>query len=184
MSDSTTDKQVETAVFGGGCFWCTEAVFDDVEGVHKVEPGYCGGEVDHPTYKQICGGDTGHAEVVRISFDPEQVSYRDLLEIFFATHDPTTLNRQGNDIGTQYRSAIFPTSEEQLHEAAAMMADLEGEFAAPIVTSIEMPAPFWPAEDYHFDFFANHPEQPYCQAIVAPKLAKFRAKFASRRKKR
>ena len=184
MTNAATGGRTETAILGGGCFWCTEAVFNEVEGVLKVEPGYCGGEVDHPTYRQICEGDTGHAEVVRVTFDPAVVSFRDLLEIFFATHDPTTPDRQGNDVGTQYRSAIFPTSEEQLHDAASVMSELEDAFPSPIVTKIELPAPFWPAEDYHFNFFASNPEQPYCQYVVAPKLAKFRARFAFRRKKR
>ena len=173
-----------TAILGGGCFWCTEAVFDQVEGVLRVEPGYCGGRTDHPTYQQVCSGDTGHAEVVRVTFDPSVVSYRELLEIFFATHDPTTPDRQGNDVGTQYRSVIFPADESQLHDAAAVMAELADAFPAPIVTKIEMPAPFWPAEAVHVDFFANHPEQPYCQVVVAPKVAKFRAQFAAKLKKR
>lgn len=185
MRNTTEAGRIQMAILGGGCFWCTDAVFREVEGVSKVEPGYCGGKTEHPTYREICEGDSGHAEVVRISFDPDVVSYRDLLEIFFATHDPTTLNRQGNDVGTQYRSAIFPMSEDQLHDAAAIMAELEAEgvFPSSVVTSIELPAPFWPAEDFHFDFFANNPDQPYCQYVVAPKLAKFRAKFADRRKR-
>ena len=182
MTHAASEGHTETAILGGGCFWCTEAVFKEVEGVLKVEPGYCGGEVDHPTYRQVCEGTTGHAEVVRISFDPQVVSFRQLLEVFFGTHDPTTPDRQGNDVGTQYRSTIFPNSEEQLHDAAAVMEELEDEFAEPIVTKLEMPAPFWPAEDFHFDFFANNPEQPYCQFVVAPKVAKFRERFAGHRK--
>ncbi|AUN94560.1 peptide-methionine (S)-S-oxide reductase MsrA [Pseudazoarcus pumilus] len=187
MTDSTHHGQVEVAILAGGCFWCLDAVFRDVEGVVSVVSGYCGGHVDDPQYREVCEGGTGHAEAVRIEFDPGLVTYRDLLEIFFTIHDPTTLDRQGNDIGTQYRSAIFPTSQSQLHEALTMIEEL-GEhrvFPSAIVTRVEEPGVhFWPAEDVHQDFFRHQPDQPYCQYVVAPKIAKFREKFAQRRKRR
>ncbi len=184
MTMVTNDVRLETAILGGGCFWCLEAVFLDVEGVHSVEPGYCGGKVDAPTYRQVCEGGTGHAEVIRITFDPELISFRSLLEIFFVIHDPTTLNRQGNDVGTQYRSAIFPTSDEQLHDALAMIEEMGEERVYPsaIVTKVERASQFWPAEDYHFDYYTKNSDQPYCQYVVAPKIAKFRERFAKRRK--
>lgn len=187
MTDAGRTTENEVAVLAGGCFWCLDAVYRDVEGVLSVAPGYCGGTVDKPQYREVCEGGTGHAEAVRIEFDPAAVSYRDLLEIFFVIHDPTTLNRQGNDIGTQYRSAIFPTSEAQLHEALAIIEELGEQrvFPSAIVTQVEKPGVhFWPAEEVHFDFFTHNPDQPYCQYVVAPKIAKFRAKFAARRKKR
>jgi len=177
----------ETAIFGGGCFWCLDAVYRDVEGVQQVAPGYCGGSVESPTYEQVCSGGTGHAEVVQVVFDPAVANYRDLMEIFFAMHDPTQLDRQGNDVGTQYRSVIFPTTQEQLHEALAMIETLGEQrvFPSAIVTKVETPGvKFWPAEDFHFDFFAQNPDQPYCQYLVAPKIARFREKFAALRKKR
>jgi peptide-methionine (S)-S-oxide reductase len=174
-------KATETAVFGGGCFWCIEAVFQDLIGVLEVESGYCGGHVKNPTYEQVCAKHTGHVEVVRVRFDPAQVSFDKLLEIFFAVHDPTTRDRQGNDVGPQYRSAIFCQTPEQLEAAAAMIERLEasGEFAAPIVTALEAAATFYPAEDYHRSYYRLHGHQPYCSAVIAPKLAKFRRKFAS-----
>jgi len=175
---------LESAVFGGGCFWCLEAVFQRLPGVKSVESGYMGGRVENPTYKQVCTGTTGHAEVVRVSFDPSQISYRDLLDVFFAIHDPTTLNRQGNDVGTQYRSAIFYNSEEQRREAEKVIAELTAahEFSAPIVTVIEPAAAFYVAEDYHQNYFNENSEQPYCRFIIAPKLEKFRKAFAEKLK--
>ena len=168
-------------VLGGGCFWCTEAVFDRVRGVLDVESGYSNGHVEQPGYEQVCSGTTGHNEVVRLVYDPAQVSLRQLLGIFFATHDPTTLNRQGNDVGTQYRSAIYTTTPEQEGEARALVAELTqaGLFGAPIVTEILPLARYWPAEDYHQDYFARHPNQGYCAFVVGPKVAKFRKQFAA-----
>jgi peptide-methionine (S)-S-oxide reductase len=178
----------EVATLAGGCFWCTEAVFKDVIGVESVESGYIGGNVPNPTYKQVCGGDTGHAEAIRVTFDPDQVRYGDLLDMFFATHDPTQLNRQGNDMGTQYRSAIFPHSPDQRAEAQAAIARAGADWPAPIVTSIEppsdQPAPEWyPAEDYHQRYWEGEGQRnPYCLAVIPPKLAKLRKRFAARSK--
>jgi len=174
--------KLEKAVLAGGCFWCLEAVFADLQGVMSVVSGYCGGARPHPSYEQVCTGASGHAEVVQIDFDPEILSFRDLLEVFFAIHDPTTPDRQGNDIGSQYRSAIFAQTPEQAAEARQVIAELMSDFPQPIITEINPAAEFWPAEDYHQEYFAQHPRQPYCQAVVAPKLAKFRAKFRSRTK--
>ncbi|MBK8018898.1 MAG: peptide-methionine (S)-S-oxide reductase MsrA [Betaproteobacteria bacterium] len=179
-------RRTEIATLAGGCFWCLEAVFLDLEGVLSVQSGYAGGHVAHPTYRDVCDGETGHAEVVRIEFDPAQVSYRDLLEVFFTIHDPTTPDRQGNDVGTQYRSAIHFHSAAQERTARDLVAELEKDrvFPSRIVTEI-VPAPeFYPAEDYHDDYFARNSQQPYCQFVVAPKLAKFRAKFAARSRRR
>ena len=175
---------LEIAVFGGGCFWCLEAVFQRLPGVKSVESGYMGGRVENPTYRQVCGGHTGHAEVVRVTFDPSRLSYPDLLAVFFATHDPTTLNRQGNDVGTQYRSVIFYNSEEQRRQAEQAIAELtaEHEFAAPIVTAIEPAATFFVAEDYHQNYYNENSEQPYCRFIITPKLDKFRKAFAEKLK--
>jgi len=175
---------LETAIFGGGCFWCLEAVFQRLPGVKSVESGYAGGRVENPTYKQVCNGNTGHAEVVRVSFDPSQISYRDLLDVFFAIHDPTTLNRQGNDVGTQYRSVIFYNSEEQRQEAEQTIAALTAakEFSAPIVTTVEPLTTFYVAEDYHQNYFNENSNQPYCRFIIAPKLEKFRKAFAEKLK--
>ena len=171
----------QVAILAGGCFWCTEAVFLDIVGVKKVESGYTGGSTVNPTYKQVCGGDTGHAEAIRITFDPEQVSYADLLDIFFATHDPTQLNRQGNDIGTQYRSAIFPEDEGQEAEARAAIARNQEGLAQPIVTTIETKAEWYPAEDYHQDYWAGEGQRnPYCLAVIPPKLQKLRKSFQAR----
>jgi peptide-methionine (S)-S-oxide reductase len=171
----------EVATLAGGCFWCTEAVFNDVIGVEKVESGYIGGTADHPTYKQVCSGDTGHAEAIRITFDNGQLSYGDLLDMFFATHDPTTLNRQGNDVGTQYRSAIFPHSADQREEAQSGIARAAGEWPAPIVTTIEQLSHWWPAEDYHQEYWDGEGQRnPYCMAVIPPKLAKLRKSFAAR----
>jgi len=173
----------EIATLAGGCFWCVEAVFDDVAGVLSVESGYTGGHVANPDYRQVCGGDTGHAEAIRIAFDPDLISYGDLLDIFFHVHDPTQLNRQGNDVGTQYRSAIFPHSPAQEEEARAAIARAAGEWDAPIVTRIEPEAPWYPAEDYHQDYFAREGSgNGYCMAVVAPKLRKFRKSYAARLK--
>ena len=173
----------EIATLAGGCFWCTEAVFNDVIGIESVESGYIGGHVENPTYKRVCEGDTGHAEAIRIGFDPSVISYDDLLDIFFHTHDPTQLNRQGNDIGTQYRSAIFPHSTEQEASAQAAIARAQADWPAPIVTTIEPLGPWYPAEDYHQEYFARVGDQnPYCVAVVAPKLRQFRKSYAARLK--
>jgi len=173
----------ERAILAGGCFWCTEAVFKDLIGVSTVESGYIGGHVDSPTYRQVCGGDTGHAEAIRVTYDPEQISYDDLLDIFFATHDPTQLNRQGNDVGTQYRSAIFPLDAAQ-EEAARRGIERAAEgWPAPIVTTIEQPGTWWPAEDYHQDYWEGEGQRnPYCLAVIPPKLQKLRKSFLARLK--
>ena len=174
----------EIATFAAGCFWCYEAIYDDLKGVTSVESGYIGGHVANPTYKQICNGDTGHAEAIRIEFDPEQISYAELLDILFHVHDPTTLNRQGNDVGTQYRSAIFPHSSEQRAAAEQAIAAAGSEWPAPIVTTIEDgDATWYPAEDYHQEYFANNGDaNPYCSFVVAPKVKKFREKYRDRLK--
>jgi peptide-methionine (S)-S-oxide reductase len=186
MADTTGKTAVrEVATLGGGCFWCLEAVFDGLVGVESVESGYCGGHLANPTYEDICGGDTGHAEVVRITFDPAVVSYTDLLDVFFVIHDPTTLNAQGNDIGTQYRSVIYFHSPEQKAVAEATIKCLTDarEYSCPIVTEITTAPHFYAAEPYHQEYYENNPRQPYCQFVVAPKVAKFRQKFATRVKK-
>ena len=171
------------ATFAGGCFWCTEAVFKDVIGVTAVESGYIGGHVENPSYKQVCGGDTGHAEAIRVTFDPDQLAYGDLLDIFFATHDPTQLNRQGNDVGTQYRSAIFPHDADQEAEARAAIARNAASWPAPIVTTIEPLGTWWPAEEYHQDYWEGEGQRnPYCIAVIPPKLQKLRKSFAARAK--
>lgn len=177
-------SNLQTAVFGGGCFWCLEAVFDRLRGVNSVESGYMGGHVDKPTYRQVCGGDTGHVEVVRVSFDAEQITYRELLDVFFSIHDPTTLNRQGNDMGTQYRSVIFYGSDEQRREAEQAVAALNKArvWPDPVVTTIEAATTFYVAEDYHQEYFANNSSQPYCQIVVSPKVKKFQQRFADRLK--
>ncbi|MES2066872.1 MAG: peptide-methionine (S)-S-oxide reductase MsrA [Pseudomonadota bacterium] len=173
----------EVATLAGGCFWCTEAVFKDVIGVERVESGYIGGSVPNPTYKQVCGGDTGHAEAIRVTFDTDQVSYGDILDMFFATHDPTQLNRQGNDVGTQYRSAIFPADDAQRAEAEAAKLRAAGDWPAPIVTTIEPMAEWYPAEDYHQQYWEGEGQRnPYCLAVIPPKLAKLRKSFAARSK--
>ncbi|WP_298405140.1 peptide-methionine (S)-S-oxide reductase MsrA [uncultured Chloroflexus sp.] len=173
---------LETATLAGGCFWCLEAVYDQVIGVQDVVSGYTGGHVHNPTYRQVCDGDTGHAEAVQIRFDPSQISYRELLEIFFSIHDPTTLNRQGADVGTQYRSAIFYHSDEQRQIAEQLVRELSEQqvFRNPIVTEIVPATTFYPAEDYHQEYFARNPYQPYCQFVVAPKVAKFHKLFATK----
>jgi len=175
---------LETATLAAGCFWCVEAVFDDLVGVEDVISGYSGGHKENPTYQEVCSETTGHAEVVQIRFDPETISFADILRIFFTVHDPTTLNRQGNDIGSSYRSAIFYHSDEQRNVAEEVLAEITVEqlYPNPIVTEITAFDKFWSAEDYHQEYFANNPAQPYCAAVVAPKVAKFRSKFASRLK--
>ena len=179
-SRSTT----QTAVLGGGCFWCLEAVFDKLRGVQSVESGYAGGRAVNPSYEDVCNGDTGHAEVVRIVFDPAALSFRDLLRVFFAIHDPTTKDRQGNDVGTQYRSVIFCQTPEQRADAEAVIAELAGAklWADPIVTEVAGAETFYPAEGYHQEYFERNPRQAYCQFVVAPKVAKFRKEFVDRLK--
>jgi peptide-methionine (S)-S-oxide reductase len=174
---------MEMATIGGGCFWCTEAVYQQLIGVEKVVSGYSGGRIPDPTYEQICEGNTGHAEVIRIQFDSTIVSYRDILEIFFTIHDPTTLNRQGNDVGTQYRSVIYTHSAEQMATAREVIAAMAHVWDAPIVTELQEAPVFYPAEEYHQNYFLNHPMQSYCAFVVAPKVSKFRQVFASRARK-
>lgn len=170
------------AVFAGGCFWCTEPVFSQLKGVSKVVSGYIGGHTVDPTYKDICNGNTGHAEAIQITFDPAQISFEALLEIFFVSHDPTTPNRQGNDMGTQYRSAVFCQNAEQYAAVEKMIAVLNEAFVfnAPIVTEINGVETFYPAEDYHQYYYDNNPGQPYCMAVAGPKVAKIRAKYADK----
>ena len=171
----------QTAIFAGGCFWCTEAVFKQLSGVHTVESGYIGGQVADPDYKSVCSGNTGHAEAIKVVFDAEVISYADLLDIHFATHDPTQLNRQGNDIGTQYRSAIFPLDDDQRAEAQAAIDRAAGERSAPVVTTIEGPATWYPAEDYHQEYWDGEGQRnSYCMAVIPPKLAKLKKSFADR----
>jgi peptide-methionine (S)-S-oxide reductase len=173
----------QQATLAGGCFWCTEAVFKDVIGVSEVESGYTGGDVTNPTYKQVCGGDTGHAEAIRVTFDPDVISYDEILDIFLATHDPSQLNRQGNDIGTQYRSAIFPHSPEQETAARAAIERAQPDWDKPIVTTIEPLSDWYPAEDYHQDYWEGEGQRnPYCLAVIPPKLRKLRKSFAERLK--
>lgn len=177
-------KNLETATLAAGCFWCVEAVFDDLRGVEDVVSGYSGGHTKNPTYREVCSETTGHAEVVQIRFDPEELSYSDLLHVFFAVHDPTTLNRQGNDIGSSYRSAIFYHSDEQKRIAEEVINKLDDEniWEEPIVTEVTEFTGFYPAEDYHQEYFANNPTQPYCAAVVAPKVMKFRKMFLDKLK--
>jgi peptide-methionine (S)-S-oxide reductase len=174
------DMSDHSITLGGGCFWCTEAVFEQVQGVLSVESGYCNGHVPRPSYEQVCEGTTGHAEVVRLRFDPQQVSLRELLEIFFVIHDPTTLNRQGHDVGTQYRSGIYWHTSDQALVAAQVLAEVNAELGGRAVTEVMAEAQYWPAENYHQHYFANHPGQGYCAMVVAPKVAKFRKTFAAR----
>ncbi|GAB3457230.1 peptide-methionine (S)-S-oxide reductase MsrA [Massilia terrae] len=178
----TQQSATEVAILGGGCFWCLEAVYLEARGIKRVESGYMGGDAADPTYEQVCAGSTGHAEVVRLEFDPHVISYRDILEIFFTIHDPTTLNRQGNDVGTQYRSVIFFTSPEQEATARKVMAEMAAVWDAPIVTQIVPACAWYKAEAYHQDYFNQHPLQGYCAFVVAPKVAKFRKMFADRLK--
>jgi peptide-methionine (S)-S-oxide reductase len=178
------DKQLESATLGGGCFWCLEAVYDEVQGVISVESGYAGGKVENPSYQQVCSGATGHAEVVRVTFDPQAISYGEILEIFFSIHDPTTLNRQGADVGTQYRSVIFFHDPSQEQTARQVMREIEAAkiWDKPLVTQLEPLETFYLAEAYHQEYFKKNPYQGYCQIVVAPKVAKFRQKFAARLK--
>lgn len=173
------NQQTETAVFGGGCFWCTEAVFERLRGVISVMPGYAGGNVKNPSYKLVCTGTTGHAEVIRVEFDPAQISYRDLLTVFFATHDPTTLNRQGHDTGTQYRSIILYSNASQKSAAEAMIEELNrsGTFTQPLVTEVKPLTEFYEAEEYHRRYYISNPEQPYCQYVIDPKVEKANQRF-------
>ena len=182
---SVTDSKFEKAVFGGGCFWCTEAIFEGYKGVKSVVSGYAGGHVDNPQYRAVCEGTTGHAEVIEITFDPKKVDFADLVEVFMDTHDPTTLNRQGNDRGTQYRSVIFYQNEEQKEVATAYIKQLNDAktFKNPIVTEVTAAPKFWPAEDYHQDYFARNPEKGYCQVVIRPKVEKFRRKQFEKKKK-
>jgi peptide-methionine (S)-S-oxide reductase len=175
---------LETATLGGGCFWCLEAVYQEMEGVASVKSGYAGGRVKDPTYKEVCSGLTGHIEVVQVKFDPEAQSYRDILEVFFAIHDPTTWDRQGNDVGPQYRSAIFYHSDEQKRIAEEMIREMDAshDYRDPIVTEVREACPFYEAEDYHQEYYRNNPNQPYCAYVVAPKVRKFHNKFAAKRK--
>jgi peptide-methionine (S)-S-oxide reductase len=179
------NTNLQTATLAGGCFWCLEAVYDEIKGVQGVESGYAGGHMDNPTYRAVCNGDTGHAEVVQVHFDPTVVSYRDLLNVFFAIHDPTTLNRQGADTGTQYRSAIFYHDDEQKKIAEELIKDLNAQkiWDRPIVTEVTKLDKFYMAEDYHQEYFANNPYQPYCMAVVSPKVSKFRKHFIELLKK-
>jgi peptide-methionine (S)-S-oxide reductase len=189
IKTSSADKKIETmegleiATLGAGCFWCVEAIFQDMKGVLKVESGYAGGEKENPTYKEVCEGTTGHAEVVQVTFDPKIISYAEILELFFAAHDPTTLNRQGGDVGTQYRSAIFYHNENQKEIAKKSLQEALPEFEKPIVTEITAYSNYYPAENYHQDYYnLNADKNPYCSSVIAPKLAKFRKKYADKLK--
>ena len=174
-----TNPSIETATLGGGCFWCLEAVYQEMAGVRSVQSGYSGGARRNPTYEQVCSGATGHAEVVQIAFDPSETPYREILQVFFSIHDPTTPNRQGADVGTQYRSVIFYHSEDQKQAAEAMIRELDasGVLGAPVVTQVAPLEAFYPAEDYHRDYYRQHPEQAYCRMVIDPKVAKFRARY-------
>jgi peptide-methionine (S)-S-oxide reductase len=177
--NETRESTTEIATLAGGCFWCLEAVYEGLRGVVAIQSGYAGGTTPNPTYEQVCSGATGHAEVVQVTFDPSAVSYREILEVFFTIHDPTTLNRQGGDVGTQYRSAIFYHSPEQREAAESVMTELSGKglWSDPIVTEIVPLERFYPAEDYHAEYYQNHPNQPYCRMVIEPKVSKFRKKF-------
>jgi len=179
------NENFETATLAAGCFWCVEAVFDDLKGVESVESGYSGGHTKNPTYREVCSETTGHAEVTQVKFNPREISFKEILQVFFAVHDPTTLNRQGNDIGSSYRSAIFYHSDEQKRIAEEVIEEVsdEGVYDNPIVTEVTPFDKFYIAEDYHQEYFANNPNQPYCAAVVAPKVSKFRSKFLSKLKK-
>jgi peptide-methionine (S)-S-oxide reductase len=184
MESNRSSDAGEVATLGGGCFWCTEAVFAELRGVERVEPGYAGGTTPNPTYEQVCTGRTGHAEVVQVTFDPKVLSYHDLLTIFFTVHDPTTLNRQGADVGTQYRSIVFYHDDRQRATAEQVVRELEGEklWRRKVVTQLVPFSVFYPAEEYHHDYFRRNPSGGYCQFVIAPKVAKFRSKFAERLK--
>jgi peptide-methionine (S)-S-oxide reductase len=170
-----TDK----AIFGGGCFWCLDPVFQSLAGVASVQPGYCGGHVEHPTYEQVCRQDTGHVEVVCVEYDPDVIAYRTLLEVFFATHDPTSLDRQGADAGPQYASVVFYLNDEQAAQAREVMAEVQESLDKPVCTRIEPAGVFWPAEEVHHDYYQRNPDQGYCRVVISPKMAKFRQRFAS-----
>ncbi len=178
-------KNLETATLGAGCFWCVEAVFDDLKGVESVESGYSGGHTENPTYREVCSETTGHAEVVNVNFNSREISFKEVLQVFFSVHDPTTLNRQGNDVGSSYRSAIFYHDEKQKQAAEEVIKEVEAEgvYDDPIVTEVKPFDKFYIAENYHQEYFANNPSQPYCAAVVAPKVKKFRQKFVNRLKK-
>ncbi len=178
-------KNTETATLGAGCFWCVEAVFDDLKGVESVESGYSGGHTENPTYQQVCSETTGHAEVANVNFNPQEISFKEILQVFFSVHDPTTLNRQGNDVGSSYRSAIFYHDENQKQIAEEVIKEVEAEgiYDNSIVTEVTPFDKFYIAENYHQEYFANNPNQPYCAAVVAPKVAKFRKKFVDRLKR-
>jgi len=178
-TQSTTSTGKETATLAGGCFWCTEAIFRELKGVESVEPGYSGGQTPNPSYQQVCTGSTGHAEAIQITFDPKVVSFHDLLVIFFTTHDPTTLNRQGADAGTQYRSAVFTHSPEQQKVATEVIQEIEKEhlYSDPIVTEVTPFTNFYPAEDYHHNYYEQNSQKPYCQIVIAPKVTKFREHY-------
>ena len=182
--ENNGSSRTEVTTLGGGCFWCLEAVYQELRGVEKVESGYSGGDVPNPTYRQVCSETTGHAEVVQVTFDPDEVSYRDILEVYFTIHDPTTLNRQGADVGTQYRSVIFYHTEEQKRTAEEVISEIESEgiWNSPIVTEVVPLDEFYVAEDYHQNYFRNNGFQPYCQVIIAPKVAKFRKQHLERLK--
>lgn len=169
----------QQAIFGGGCFWCAEPVFRSLKGVLGVMPGYCGGHVQHPTYQQVCQQDTGHVETVRVEYDPGVVSYRTLLEVFFATHDPTTLDRQGADIGPQYASVVFCLDAQQEAEAHEIAAEVQDALGVPVQTRIELAGVFWPSEELHHEYYERNPDQGYCRAVISPKMAKFRQRFAA-----
>ncbi len=183
-SRTNSSKRIEVTTLGGGCFWCTEAVFSQLKGVEKIEPGYSGGNIENPSYEQVSTGKTGHAEVAQITFDPAVISFKEILQIFFSTHDPTSLNRQGADIGTQYRSVIFHHDDEQKAIAEQVIKEFndEGTFDAPIVTQVEPLKAFYKAEDYHREYYKRHPEQPYCRVVIAPKIAKFRQLYLDKLK--
>lgn len=181
-ADPAPSGKTESAIIGGGCFWCTEGQYKLLKGVKKVISGYAGGHVDNPTYKQICNGDTGHAEVIEIQYDPSIITYKDIIDLFWLAHDPTTLNQQGNDVGTQYRSTIMYTSEEQKKIAEASMAEAAKDAPGKIVTEIVPLKKFYPAEDYHQDYFANNPDAGYCRVVVSPKVAKFKKKLEEKAK--
>jgi peptide-methionine (S)-S-oxide reductase len=184
MTSNAADskREEEKATLAGGCFWCTEAVFEQVKGVSGVTPGYTGGRLANPTYYQVCAGTTGHAEAVQVAYDPRAISYREVLEIFFATHDPTTLNRQGADVGTQYRSAIFTHDDAQKRTAEELMGELRTQrlFPHPIVTQVAPLEAFYPAEEYHHSYYQRNADQPYCEFVISPKLAKFRKQFTQK----
>ncbi len=184
-SDTVRTQDKQTATFAGGCFWCTEAIFTQLKGVEKVESGYSGGTVANPSYELVCTGTTGHAETVQITFDPNVISYRDLLHIFFTVHDPTTPNRQGNDVGTQYRSVVFYHNEEQKRAAEEVMKEVEKQkiWDAPLVTELVPAKPFYKAEDYHQEYYANNPNKGHCRIVIAPKVAKFREHYREKLKR-